>query len=632
MINFNKIIASLLLTGATIASLSAADGTYNYGFAPVNPAPEELNAHGTAMNYFMEAVIKLDASDDPVLASLKGKHITGVRCYLRQDYKQKSQRFSGITGYQGNLEEEGVITYSNFQEGWNEVSFSEPILFTGDEPVYVGMRVLETKGAPYPFVSYNKVSVDGAFFINSKKEGFKEYFDKGTLLIEAIFDADEKDYAGNAFVQAGKWPRVVAPNTYFDCNLYVKNQGPEEVSSLEVTSRNAEGKLVDTFKVNLDPVLAPYDGLSIPWSLMSPPSEGENVVLTLTVTGVNGNPAESKTNTIALYQSEDAFLRIPLVEEFTGLTCINCPFMFYFLDQALEDFGENHVYVAHHAGFQADKFTQPVDESLIYLFNSEYGYNPAVMYDRRILSGNGIPVMGANEASKEPYALRLEEVMDYPAQARVMVDMDIDNDEVKVVTYGKLARSMFASIDDLYLSTYLIEDGIGTENAPQRGVTYDPIDGAPDDLVDVFRHNGVIRVNFCVSDMGDKFEIDSEGNFKVEYPAKSVDAEWAKENLSAVAFVHKINKDDLADNYVLNAGANYLNAYVSGVENVMMNGSNLSLWLDAAGYLCSSSSLKKGSIHDLTGRKMTCAEAPGVYILSGIGQNGERVSVKVIRR
>ncbi|MCF0199757.1 MAG: hypothetical protein HUK02_10630, partial [Bacteroidaceae bacterium] len=86
--NIKRILTTIALT----ISLAAHAQTENlcYGFAPRTLAPEDIAAHGTAMNNFIECAICLNPSADPLLASLKGSKVVGVRCYLRADYKQKS--------------------------------------------------------------------------------------------------------------------------------------------------------------------------------------------------------------------------------------------------------------------------------------------------------------------------------------------------------------------------------------------------------------------------------------------------------------------------------------------------------------------------------------------------------------
>ena len=102
--------------------------------------------------------------------------------------------------------------------------------------------------------------------------------------------------------------------------------------------------------------------------------------LTVTATKLNGADAgECFRSTIRLYVSSDVFFRVPVVEEFTGILCSNCPFMFYYLDSALEKMTTPHVYVAHHDGYYKDALTQACDTELLYLFGGNGTYNPAVM-------------------------------------------------------------------------------------------------------------------------------------------------------------------------------------------------------------------------------------------------------------
>ena len=160
----------------------------------------------------------------------------------------------------------------------------------------------------------------------------------------------------------------------------------------------------------------------------------------------------------------------------------------------------------------------------------------------------------------------------------------------------------------LYLSCYLVEDGMTVDKYPQLGM--DDAD-APADLYDVFRHNGVILHYYNSDPIGDLLSVEENGRYSVSFP------EVEKEGFGGtarrlVAFVHKVNKNDLRDNQVLNVAQLML---TSGIENVTQKE-------NANG---------ESNIYDLSGRKLPSLQGgdggrllpKGIYI-----QNGKKVVVR----
>ena len=74
-----KLILTLLLCNfATLLLWSQVP----YGYAPANPAAEDLSALGGNKNQFMQGLTKFDPTQDPVLQRLKGREVKGVRWKL----------------------------------------------------------------------------------------------------------------------------------------------------------------------------------------------------------------------------------------------------------------------------------------------------------------------------------------------------------------------------------------------------------------------------------------------------------------------------------------------------------------------------------------------------------------------
>ena len=559
-----------------------------YGYAPIGAQSEELSALGGNKNGLVQGMVLFDPTTDPALGRMKGMSIKGVRCYLRADYKYKRKKWSGILASTGTVGNIIRTTYIDLLEGWNDVMFDEPLLI-GEEKIFLGIQAYETLGTPYPLVAYAAATVPQSCWVNLGKSTWQEFSDRGTLLIFALLDDEAAELIGQtAYAQNTFHPQTVAPESDFEGGLYIHNFSTEPIQSIEIAMQGegAESPTLRTIELP-KPILA-YGSTVVTTKLRSGKTEGTSVGWTATVTQINGQQAQpGRPGTTPLYVTYDNFIRTPLIEEFTSQRCINCPQMAYFLEKALEEYQGDYVYVAHHSGFVEDKFTTQPDREILYVFGGyENEYNPAIMYNRAILEGENQIIQGVRDMSPEPYKQALELAADMPAMAEV----NIENADGYVTVSGRVARDLVGK--PLYLSCYLVEDGISTEKYPQLGM--DDAD-APSDLKDVFRHNGVILHYFTTEAIGDLLSTESNGSYSVTYPMVEK-AGFGGTARRLVAFIHKVNKNDFYDNYVLNAAEKYLDAD-DGIQSI----DNGLLIMD-------------NSVYDLQGRNVNRQMANGKWL------------------
>lgn len=622
-----NILAALLLIPA-----AASAQTVGYiGFAPQEVNDDEISAQGSGKNMYIECAIKLDPAVTPYFAQLKGCQVVGVRCFLRTDYKQKIKGYSTVNLYEGSLGAEPVRKTVNFTAGWNEVMFDEPYTI-GEESVYVGYRVFELQGAQsLPIVSYKNASVTGGYYVSADRGAWEETTNRGTLLVQAIVS----DPSGNLFATPGaaahvtQAPRIVAPNEPFEGAFYIHNFSSEPISSVTVTtvvpSKN--------YRIDMADPIPAYGSALVQSEIYMGEEEGLDVELTASVSEINGvDAAPAHYSTAHLYVSHDNFIRMPLIEEYTSLKCVNCPFMAYFLEKGREAFGQPHVFVAHHSGFRYDVFTQRVDKELEYLFFGDMG-NPYATYDRTILPGQVTVMIGARTADVEPYTEYISMANDIPAMASVKVDAVQEGKTVSVSVSGRMKLGDKIADRKVYLSTYLVEDNIprGTEYL-QTGVDSELDPDSPDDLFDTFKHNGVIRVNLCTEALGDLVDYDEEGNYSVTYPDVQLADGWNAANCHVVAFLHRINKEDPRDNYVLNAGDS------KPFESAGINAPALEEGPDALRYVVTpdrrivvTTAARAVHIYSAAGVELAADSrlAPGIYVLQVTLPSGIKTSRKV---
>ena len=549
-------LAAFCLFVLTACGLSAQ---VPYSYAPANPDSSQLAGISSGKNSFVQGLVLFDPAEDPALARMKGLQIKGVRCFLRSDYMQARQNRSAILASLNTPDNIVRTTSVDFTAGWNDVLFDEPLTI-GDERIYLGLQVYETTGNPFPLVTFSPVSVPQSCLINIGKKSWEEYTDRGTLLVAALLeDGAASSLQHTAYAQNTTHPQTVAPDEDFEGGLNVHNFSPETLTSIELSMQGEGAETITRRVLQLPQPVEGYGSAIVTTALRAGKTEGTNVTWTATVSRFNDDEAQNgRPGTTRLYVTYDNFIRTPLVEEFTSQRCVACPQMAYFLEKAFQQYEGPYVYVSHHSGFAEDVFTSAADEEVVYVFGGyKNEYNPAIMYNRTVFEGENTIVQGIRDMSPTPYLEALAVASAMPAMAAVNVKAA----DGQVTVSGRVARDLVQT--PLYLSCYLVEDGISAQRYPQVGLTGDAT--APADLQDVFRHNGVILHYFTAEAIGDLLDVQSDGTYSVTYPAVQPEG-FGGTARRIVAFVHRINKDNLRENAVLNATQMELTTGIGGVQ------------------------------------------------------------------
>lgn len=602
---------------------SMAGNGIPYGYAPFEADSTELIPVGQGENAYYEVAFCIDPAEDPVWERLKGAKIVGVRCYLNYEYRQKSKKFSSVSIYHNELGNVSQTTLVNFDKGWNDLILDEPVI-VGNEKLFVSARVFELLGSPYPFAAYK--NGQESFYVNENKKGWIKRSGDGSIMMQVILETDETLLANSAMVQIAEVPVAVKLDDDFDCKLYVHNFSAESLE--QITIRMLSDDLDRTAELDITDPIKPYCGKLVDAVLHSGKVEGREQQITVIPETVNGvQVTESKAGKHMLYVSEQVFRRIPLIEEFTGLTCVNCPFMAYYLDIALEEFGQPFAYVAHHAGYVDDELTQEVDRQLLFMFGGTT-YNPAVMYDRRHLDGEESLIAGAREASHEPYLNMIKKAMLEPAEAMILVDLSSQEDGTWLCSLEGQLSNMALEEGNFRISTYLVEDSLTTDDYPQMGLD---IPGAPADLAERFRHNGVIRYVFNSDPKGDLLMTDGN-DFNLVYDAIKPDEKWNFDNCHVISIIHRWDEENLTRNSVLNVGDNRLNNVVGLNEKSFMPESKSIIYCDSEGMLNSLVPVKNVHVYSVNGIQFdpNLALSPGIYLVSYITEDGKIHSEKLM--
>ena len=619
---------------ACVALFASAQEPVFYGYAPDQMAEAAQVAQGQGANGFLAGLVCFDPAVDPAWKRLEGHQVKGVRCYFRADYKQSRQDRSFIMHTVGTADATPTKKICDFFEGWNEIYFDEPLTI-GSEPIFLGMQVYEQRGTSHPFVSYGSASVPGGCWINLNKQGWNNYTDRGTLLIQAILDDAAAEKIENmVYAQVATTPQTVAPSKTFDCEVYFHNHTGQTVNSVELQNLGQGDETPYTSEVFFDTPLAPHEGRNIPMEVYAGSETGVNQWVQLTVSKVNGEATqETRPGISHHYVTIDAFQRVPLVEEFTSQYCTNCPFMIYYLDKAMHEYDGELVYVTHHTGFAPDIFTHPGEDALTYLFGNQYSFNPAVMYDRRVFPGEIAPVNAAQVAETTPYTDAFNAVAPLLAMAEVNIDFtyNADNATIKPTISGRINSEMAAAGTQTYLSVYLVEDNIPvTEELFQQGLVEE--EGAPDDLIESFRHNGVKRHVFT-EHIGTALTLDGENKFSIEFEQIDLNTAWNADNMRMVAFVHLVDQNDMTKNEVLNAAQKWLTA-LGSVQGVQDKEGDVHFYINNDRTIAAPANVNSYRLYNTQGQFIATGSRlqPGVYIVNYKTTDGATGTQKLLVR
>lgn len=606
----------IALAALVMTSVASMAEVVRFGYAPEQCAEEDMIAQGSGTNGFCAGMICLDPNVDPVVKRLEGHSVKGVRAYFLNDYKQSRQSRSKVL-YATGTPDNTTKKVCDFVKGWNEIYFDEPVTI-GSEPIYVGIQVYELRGTPYPLVTFGKADIAGGCWVNLEDEGWVEYSQRGTLMIQAILDDEAAPKLENMFyASVEKSPLVVAPSEKFDASVYFHNMTNQEVSSITLSTIGQGDTEALIEEVTFDTPLAAHEGRMVQMPIRAGAESGVAQWLKLSVLKMNGVDTQQVMDGVSTHHvTVDAFNRIPMIEEFTSQACSTCPFMIYYLDMAMEEYDGPLVYVTHHSGFQKDRFTKPVDEELLYLFGSKPLQNPAVMYDRWVPEGESSPIFFAQLAEHEPYLEQIMAAAVRPAMASVEFDLRYDENAKTVgcTVSGRVGSSIVSAGIPAYLSVYLVEDNIPlSDDYFQLGLDGDD---APADLKEKFRHNGIKRHDFTLTLGGDLLTTDENGNYSVDYADIAIDPSWNVDNLKLVGYVCKIDKNNIRENGVLNA--NYKHLTNSSVISVDSDMAQVGFKVTRDRRIVATSEVADFSIFNLQGVAVDKNDAlvPGIYIVS----------------
>ncbi len=225
----------------------------------------------------------------------------------------------------------------------------------------------------------------------------------------------------------------------------------------------------------------------------------------------------------------DEQVRKVLIEEFTGVRCVNCPQGSAQIEVLLEQYGEQLIPISIHAGFFSNPYTDsqynfktPEGDDIIGFLGEPQGYPSAVINRKKFSGQESLQLPQSAWAGLIPQELDIEPI----------INVELEN------TYDSATRSLTVKVgltpiddieDDLRISIMVLENDIIDLQLTPDSSTPDP----------EYKHKHVLR-DMLTDSSGDDITEDLTASTTIEKEFTfTIPDEWVATNCSTVAFVHR---------------------------------------------------------------------------------------------
>lgn len=557
------------------------------------------------------------------LQALQGHQITAVNTAFGSvnAIKDKQAQLFVATSLTADpvLQQSATISKAN---AWQQIALTSPYTITGLEPELIvgyrvnsatsnvpealqGDRVEGCRGCSYAWDGSSWCDLFGS---GNGSPNLRLVLDGQLSFTDAMLS--ELSFS-DAYYQVGQ-------DYQYSTRIY--NFGTQPITSLDVT-----------VQIGADRQTLSYPGLNIAQYgtyeftlpvLTSAATGATDVQVSISVNGGQDVCAEDDAFASSAFFYPAGFERSILVEEFTGMTCPNCPNGARTLHQVMLANGLPCVQVNHHSGSAPDPYSCDADYDYTWYFGSAGTFAPAAMINRLYDPAvNDVPAVNAqisttledlfqSAAARQPYvSLGLASSFDADSR-RVDVTLDV------------------AAINDLpgasLINVYLVQDSIigyqsnGGTNYAHNGLLRRVLTGnswgllLPDDFGQGQQQQWTTSFQLPDSIFSDFWtpELLAQANYTERQVTIPTDAA----HMRIVAYVASYNPQNIRDNEVYNC-----------IEVPLINGRHIQHGMpgpEALQQLPAAPAVP--TIHDLSGRLIqgpatpgTSTSAPGLYIING---------------
>jgi hypothetical protein len=221
-----------------------------------------------------------------------------------------------------------------------------------------------------------------------------------------------------------------------------------------------------------------------------------------------------------------------LIEEFTGVRCVNCPDGSEAVKALINQYGEQVVVLSFHAGFFSDPYPEsvydfrtPAGNALLNFHGSPLGY-PAAIIDRSPFGGSSRLHLGQNDWAGAIAA----QVADAPA-----VKIYLENIYDPVSRNLEVQVSLFFEEDvegEIRISVMITEDRLQDYQETPSGLQAD------------YEHNHVLRTALSSPTGNILSEPGTAGTRFCKSFTGIIDESWKSEDCTVIVFVHKGSSEE----------------------------------------------------------------------------------------
>lgn len=525
----NKILLStLLLTLLSCNMAKAIERTI--GYCPDDLSTDVYPVGVSGQQAYVGAAIRFPESR---MQSLVGNQITKIRIAAKNTMKNVR-----IWLREGALTGSAVVSQSvsALEDGWTEVTLDTPYDIDGGE-IYVGYNGRQPSGDYCIWLAGD--DNPNAMFINDGST-WDDYYGQGwgSLTIQIVVSGD--NFVDNDLAI----DRITFDNDYYKsgdelkASVDITNQGLTSVSKFGL-SYQIDGGDVQTTSVNsaLDASASTAQAISLSTQGLS---EGAHTLKVFFNNSADFGDQlalnDTLTQTFLVYEKE--YTRRLLLEHFTTINCINCPYGDKTLAAATSG-RDDYAWVSHHAGYGTDELTISESKSLL---NFGVTGAPMAMLDRTYVENL------SDNTNYPPFSVGYSDAK-YGGEL-ISAWMDIMKQKVSMVSleatcqYDEDSRSLTVTVDgecngifrQLYpgtcLNVFLTENNV-TAKTVQTGTT------------NGYTHYHVLR-DVLTDTFGDEIEWNGD-SFTMSYTT-TLNSNWKADDMNVVAFVTKPYSSSDVDN------------------------------------------------------------------------------------
>lgn len=448
-----------------------------------------LGQEFTEKVFEQSAAMQLSAED---LAKYKNGRLIKVLVGLNgADKNQATTEYRDLKVWvrRGEIDSENVWEQSFNGEitlqAWNEVVAQEYYRLNNlQTDLFIGYTIqanalpIGTDGADASMSSVNK---KGCWIYNCDNGRWIQHDANGHISIKAVFAGDALPKVEMSGI---KTPSYIKPNTSFPIALTVKNLVDEELASFDVIIKSGNDEIASK-TIELPWTLRKNESMSVFVEDLKIKKEGEYTI-SYSIEGINGkeNSGAKVSLTRKIIVADNLVDRVVLLENTTGDNCSNCPSGHNYIKAAIEAAGaDNYIWMAHHAGYNAGKYTSNQSDTVARIFyNTPMTYAPGLMIDRTNLLSVGVttsgapggPIFSVNEvASRGVLAdyFRLMQAEMSPIALDVKHIYNADTRELAVTVNGDILAEI-PDRDRLAVGIVLLEDSLKGTQAGVSGAYY----------------------------------------------------------------------------------------------------------------------------------------------------------------